>query len=170
MKAHQNPPALAVRTTALLLTLLYTSAHRMVALAQNTTTTSTAPATSPTPVPFSGAGTMEILVFPSNREGCLLSNGLWSISGTCGTFTATNSGSSFTLKTSSGNCQVSSTLFTCQNGVTPTTFTEIGGFLAFNGNDLFSADVIPSGVEEGAISAGIGPNNVITLNVLWEST
>jgi len=166
MKAYRIMPAMSSCTKALLLGLLGANG---IAMAQSTTTTSTAPTTSPTSVAFSGTGTMEVLVFPSNLEGCLLSNGLWSIAGTCGVFTATNSGSSFTLKTSSGNCQVSGGLFTCQNGVTPTVFTEITGFLAFNGNDLFSADVIPSGVEEGVISAGIAPNNVITLNVIWES-
>jgi len=161
MKAYQNIPSLRI----LLLVLL---GDVVAVLGANTTTTSTAP--TPTSTAFSGLGTLRPIVFPSSQEGCLLNNGLWSIAGTCGTYTATNSGSSFTLSTSSGNCEVLSGLFTCRSGATSTTFTEVNGFLAFNGNNLFTADVVPSGQNEETINAGVGPNNVIDLTVQWQST
>jgi ribonuclease T2 len=58
-----------------------------------------------------------------SQTGCLISAGTWYTSGTCATYTATGSGSGFTLKSSKGSCGISSSKFTCASSVTATVFT-----------------------------------------------
>jgi ribonuclease T2 len=58
-----------------------------------------------------------------SQTGCLISAGAWYASGTCATYTATASGSGFTLKSSKGSCGISGSEFSCASGVTATVFT-----------------------------------------------
>ncbi|KAH8914202.1 ribonuclease T2 [Atractiella rhizophila] len=89
----------------------------------------------------------------STGTGCVLSAGTWSTQ-TCATFTATASGSGFTLKSSKGNCGVSSGSFTCGSGVTATVFTFSGADLAYSGSTAFSANSVPSGTTQVTILSG----------------
>src|SRR5690625_4117478 len=52
---------------------------------------------------FSGSGNLEVTA-DGSKNGCLISNGAWYSSGTCATYTASPSGSGFTLTSSAGPC------------------------------------------------------------------
>lgn len=91
------------------------------------TTTTAATTTTTTAVPtgtgsFSGTGYLNAIT-SGTQNGCLISAGTWYTTGTCATYTATASGSGFTLKSSKGACGISSSSFTCGSSVTATIFT-----------------------------------------------
>ncbi len=86
-----------------------------------TTTTTTAPTGTTAPgTPFSGKGYLQVTEGGANN-GCIISGGTWYIGGTCATFTATASGTGFTLTSSKGNCAVQSTNLVCSSSVTTAT-------------------------------------------------
>lgn len=86
------------------------------------TKTTTTPGATGTSAPFSGTGYLEAYTSGSN-EGCLISAGTWYVGGTCATYTASTSGSGFTLSSSKGDCGVSDGTFSCGSSVSSSTFT-----------------------------------------------
>lgn len=113
----------------------------------STTTASSPTTTAPAPT-STGSGTAPTgkvfmnVVSNGATNGCLISTGKWLVGATCaGTwqshrredadgrsgYTVTNSGSSFTLATSKGPCQISSSTFVCGSGLSPTSFTVVRG-------------------------------------------
>ncbi|KAH8914203.1 ribonuclease T2 [Atractiella rhizophila] len=107
-----------------------------------------------------GSGKLQV----STGTGCVLSAGTWSVQ-TCATFTATASGDGFTLKSSKGQCGVSSGTFGCGSGVSGTVFTFGGANLQYDGSADFSADSIPSGSTQVEISTGTSGSQ--QFNIQW---
>ncbi|KAI0128237.1 ribonuclease T2-like protein [Hypoxylon sp. NC0597] len=143
----------------------------------STTTTSSTPTSttsggsSPTPTgSFSGKGYLNA-VTGGSQKGCIISSGAWYTSGTCATFTATSSGSGFTLKSSKGYCSVSGGALTCAadtSSADANVFTADGTSLAnSNGNDWY-ADSIPSGSTQGTVYSEKGSHGT-TLQIQWAS-
>ncbi|KAF2972757.1 hypothetical protein GQX73_g782 [Xylaria multiplex] len=119
-------------------------ALRLRALRLTTSPTSTATGT------FSGKGYLNAY-YNGNSDGCLITAGTWYTTGTCATYTATASGSGFTLASSKGNCGVVSGAFTCASGVSATVFTAVGGKLAYNGATTFYSTVVPTGSTQATV-------------------
>ncbi|TAQ89577.1 hypothetical protein B7494_g2080 [Chlorociboria aeruginascens] len=94
---------------------------------QSSTRTTTSGTSSPTGT-FSGSGYLNAITSGS-QDGCLISAGTWYTTGTCATYTASPSGSGFTLKSSKGSCGISNSEFTCASGVSATIFTWKYNFL-----------------------------------------
>lgn len=86
------------------------------------TATSGTPAPTGTGAPFSGKGFLQAYTSGANK-GCLIGAGTWYTTGTCAGYTATASGSGFTLKSSKGDCGIVNSIFTCAAGVAASTFT-----------------------------------------------
>ncbi|KAI0436166.1 ribonuclease T2-like protein [Xylaria telfairii] len=119
----------------------------------STKTTTTKTTTSPTSTAtgtFSGKGYLNAY-YNGNEDGCLIAAGTWYTTGTCATYTATASGSGFTLTSSKGNCGVVSGVFTCASGVTATVFNAVSGKLAYNGASTFYASVVPTGSTQATV-------------------
>ncbi|KAF7907735.1 uncharacterized protein EAF01_005321 [Botrytis porri] len=112
----------------------------------STTTTATAPGGTGS---FSGSGYLEAYVGSTNN-GCLISAGTWYTSGTCATYTATASGTGFTLKSSKGTCGISGSTFSCGSGVS-TVFGSSGGYLTYGGSSTFYATATPSGSTQATV-------------------
>ncbi|KAI0413453.1 ribonuclease T2-like protein [Xylaria grammica] len=112
----------------------------------STTTTATKTATGT----FSGKGYLNAY-YNGNADGCLITAGTWYTTGTCATYTATASGSGFTLASSKGNCGIVSGAFTCASGVSATVFNAVGGKLAYNGATTFYASVVPTGSTQATV-------------------
>ncbi|KAK4497358.1 hypothetical protein PRZ48_011809 [Zasmidium cellare] len=129
------------------------------------TTTTTAPGSGPTGS-FSGSGYLNV-VSGGSQNGCIISAGTWYTSGTCATFTASSSGSGFTLKSSKGNCGVSSGVFTCGSGVSSTVFTSSNGNLLYSGSSAFSTDSAPSGSTQAKVYSG--SSHATKFTITWES-
>ncbi|KAI0798902.1 ribonuclease-like protein T2 [Xylaria sp. FL0064] len=117
--------------------------------APTSTTTGSSPTSTPTGS-FSGSGYLNAY-YNGNEDGCLISAGTWYTTGTCATYTATASGSGFTLKSSKGNCGVVSGAFTCGSGVSATVFSASSEKLAYNGAFTFYASVVPTGSTQATI-------------------
>ncbi|KAI1881149.1 hypothetical protein JX265_001389 [Neoarthrinium moseri] len=115
---------------------------------------------------FSGSGTLNVYS-SGTQKGCLISAGTWYTSGTCATYTATASGSGFTLKSSKGNCGLSGGVFTCGSGVTSTVFTASGSSLMASGSTAFSADSTASGSTQVKVYSG--SSHSVKLTVQWAS-
>ncbi|KAL5345173.1 Ribonuclease T2 precursor (RNase T2) [Pseudogymnoascus australis] len=81
-----------------------------------------APAPTGTGGAFSGKGFLQAYTGGANK-GCLIGAGTWYTTGTCAGYTATASGSGFTLKSSKGDCGIVNSIFTCAAGVAASTFT-----------------------------------------------
>jgi len=120
-----------------------------------TTTTTTPPGTTPTTAPgtpFSGRGTLQVST-SGQSNGCIISGGTWYTTGTCAGFTATASGTGFTLTSSKGLCAVQNFRLVCASTVTAgTVFTSSGGQLAYNGSPAFYASSVPSGSTQAVVS------------------
>ncbi|KAL3423835.1 Ribonuclease T2 [Phlyctema vagabunda] len=130
------------------------------------TATKTTTATAPTSTgSFSGSGYLNAVTSGSST-GCLISAGTWYSSGTCATFTATASGSGFTLKSSKGNCGISGSTLTCASGVTATVFTSSGGYLAYGGSTKFYAAAVPSGSTQQTVSTS---SNSVAVTFSWQN-
>ncbi|KAH8599738.1 ribonuclease T2-like protein [Bisporella sp. PMI_857] len=128
--------------------------------------TTTAPTSTPTSgTGFSGSGYLNGYV-GTTQTGCLISAGTWYSTGTCATYTATASGSGFTLKSSKGNCAISSGTFSCASGLTATVFTASGGKLAYNGATTFYAAAIPSGTTQQTVYT---TSNSVSVAFQWQS-
>ncbi|KAK6538512.1 ribonuclease T2-like [Orbilia ellipsospora] len=111
--------------------------------------------------PFSGKGYMNV-----DKGGCLISTGKWYTKGTCATFTAAASGSGFTLKSSKGTCGIVSGQFQCGSGVSSTTFTTSGNYLANGNSSSFSASGDASGGSQVNILTSGGSTAV---KITWQS-
>ncbi|RWA10972.1 hypothetical protein EKO27_g4117 [Xylaria grammica] len=117
---------------------------RLRLLRLTTSPTSTATGT------FSGKGYLNAY-YNGNADGCLITAGTWYTTGTCATYTATASGSGFTLASSKGSCGIVSGAFTCASGVSATVFNAVGGKLAYNGATTFYASVVPTGSTQATV-------------------
>jgi len=131
---------------------------------QATTTTrasSAAPSATSTGPPFTGKG----FLYPADPTtgqrlgGFLISGGTYyAPGGTPAGYTSnsTTGLDSFTLATSKGACAVNATtnIFSCVNGGPTSTFTAIGGLLAFNGNTTFGSVAVPTGTVPQVVYAG----------------
>ncbi|KAF2664436.1 ribonuclease M [Microthyrium microscopicum] len=127
-----------------------------------TTTTSTAP--TGTGGAISGSGTINVLN-GSTQDGCVISAGTWYTTGTCATFTATPSGSGFTLTSSKGKCAISSGALTCASSVTTATvFTSSGGQIAYSGSTSFYAPAVASGSTQETIYT---TSKSVALKLVW---
>ncbi|KAE9370318.1 ribonuclease-like protein T2 [Stipitochalara longipes BDJ] len=134
-----------------------------------TSTTASSASSSPTggSGTFSGSGYLNGFTSGS-KTGCLISGGTWYTSGTCATYTATASGSGFTLKSSKGSCGISSSsTFTCGSGVTATVFTASGGYLSYGGSTTFYAAAVPSGSTQQTVYTA---SHSVSVNFQWQST
>ncbi|KAJ4392269.1 Ribonuclease T2 precursor (RNase T2) [Gnomoniopsis smithogilvyi] len=125
-----------------------TAAPTTTGTATSTKTTTTAAATGTGVV--SGTGYWNAN-YGGSVDGCLISAGTWYTTGTCATFTATASGSGFTLKTSKGSCGVVSGAISCASGVTASVFTTVNGLLAYNGATTFYTSVVPTGSTQATV-------------------
>ncbi|KAF2758254.1 ribonuclease M [Pseudovirgaria hyperparasitica] len=128
-----------------------------------TKTTSIGPA--PTGAPFSGKGYLNGNSGGS-QKGCIISAGTWYSSGTCATFTATSSGSGFTLSSSKGPCAIQSGTLTCASGTTATVFTSDNGKLASGGSSTFYADSVPSGSTQQKVYTS---SHATSLTITWQA-
>ncbi|CAD6591898.1 MAG: ribonuclease T2-like [Alectoria sarmentosa] len=155
-------------------TTTYTSADILAALqaprgvtaviqCENTRSTpTTAPGT-----PFSGKGSLQV-TFGGQANGCIISAGTWYIGGTCATFTATVSGSGFTLTSSKGKCAVQNADLVCASSVsTATVFTSSGGELAYDDSPSFYASSVPSGSVQATVSTATMAQ---PLTITWQSS
>ncbi|KAF2641272.1 ribonuclease M [Massarina eburnea CBS 473.64] len=132
-----------------------------------TTTVPTSGTPAPTGTPFSGKGYLNVNSGGS-QKGCIISAGTWYTSGTCASFTATVSGSGFTLTSSKGKCGVVSGVLTCGSSVsTATAFTNSDSKLAAGGNAAWSADSVASGSTQVSVYAGTEKSNA--LEIVWQS-
>ncbi|KAI0555600.1 ribonuclease T2-like protein [Xylaria curta] len=133
-----------------------------------TTSTTTKTGTSPTSTAtgtFSGKGYLNAY-YNGNQDGCLIAAGTWYTTGTCATYTATPSGSGFTLTSSKGNCGVVSGTFTCASGVSATVFNAVSGKLAYNGASTFYTNVVPTGSTQATVSTS---SNTYSVTFQWQS-
>ncbi|KZF24714.1 ribonuclease T2 [Xylona heveae TC161] len=133
------------------------------------TTTTTSAGTSPTGSPFSGKGYVNV-VNGGSQNGCLISAGVWYTSGTCATYTASSSGSGFTLSSSKGNCGVVSGSFTCGSSVSsPTVFTSSSSNqLTYSGSASWYASSVPSGSDQETVYSSSSGHSV-TVQLQWQS-
>ncbi|KAF6235470.1 hypothetical protein HO173_006153 [Letharia columbiana] len=135
-----------------------------------TTSTTTAPGTSPTSAPgtpFSGKGTLQV-TSGGQANGCIISAGTWYIGGTCAAFTATASGSGFTLTSSKGLCAIQNADLVCASSVsTATVFTSSAGELAYAENPAFYASSVPSGSVQATVSTATLAQG---LTITWKSS
>ncbi|KAI2471957.1 ribonuclease M [Annulohypoxylon bovei var. microspora] len=138
----------------------------------STPTTTTSGGSSPTATgTFSGKGYLNAVTGGSTK-GCLISSGAWYTTGTCATFTATSSGSGFTLKSSKGYCTVSSGSLTCAAATTSSdanVFAADGTNLANSAGNDWYADSVPSGSTQGTVYSAKGSHGT-TLQIQWAST
>ncbi|CAN6602711.1 ribonuclease T2-like [Trichomonascus vanleenenianus] len=94
------------------------------------------------------------------ENGCLISNGKWYTSGTCGTYTKKESQfGGIELRSSKGPCDVVDGAFTCGSGVTAGQFTTEGNYVLYGGEETWSADKVPSGTTQVPIKVGSGAVN-----------
>ncbi|EPS40167.1 hypothetical protein H072_6049 [Dactylellina haptotyla CBS 200.50] len=131
-----------------------------------TTTTTGGPTSTPTGGsgdPFSGKGYLNV-----DKGGCLISTGKWYTKGTCATYTATASGSGFTLKSSKGNCDIVSGEFQCGPTVSAGTFAASGGKLA-NGSatSFYTSGDANDGSQLSVFTTSDG--RTTTLTITWQS-
>lgn len=139
-----------------------------------THTTSGAAPTS-TSGPFSGKGFLNVRVSGASK-GCLISSGKWYVSGTCATYTAeavsgnapraADESSSFTLKSSKGDCGILDGAFACGSGVEKGEFSADGGQLLYEGSANFTADGVPAGTKQVSVYADDG--HTVVLDVQWQ--
>ncbi|KAK3901090.1 hypothetical protein C8A05DRAFT_35250 [Staphylotrichum tortipilum] len=128
-----------------------------------TTTTTSAAATG---TPLSGKGYLNV-VTGGTQTGCIISAGTWYTSGTCATFTATASGSGFTLTSSKGKCAISSNALTCASSVTTATvFSYDGTYLTYGGSSSFYATAVPSGTTQSTVYTS---SQSVSLKITWQA-
>ncbi|KAL5535666.1 hypothetical protein ACEPAF_3760 [Sanghuangporus sanghuang] len=131
------------------------------------TSTTTSSSTTPT---NSGSlpakATITALRSSGSSTGGLLSAGTWSTQ-TLATYTLSGSTDSFTMKSSKGNCGVSSGTLSCGNGVSSSSFSAVssGGnlLLVFEGSTSFSSDAIPTGTAQETVFTGSSHAQTFTL-------
>jgi ribonuclease T2 len=123
------------------------------------TATSSGAIATATATPYSGKGYLQAYTSGTNT-GCLISAGTWYTTGTCATYTATASGSGFTLTSSKGPCTIlSDNSFNCASGNTAAVFTAVNGLLAYAGSSAFYAAAVAAGSVQQKVyttSAAVG--------------
>ncbi|KAI1145856.1 ribonuclease T2-like protein [Nemania diffusa] len=130
-----------------------------------TATKTTTSATSTATGSFSGSGYLNAY-YNGAVDGCLISAGTWYTTGTCATYTASASGSGFTLSSSKGTCGVVSGALTCGSGVSATVFTAVSGKLAYNGASTFYASVVPTGSTQATVYTA---SKTYSVTFQWQS-
>ncbi|KAL8926558.1 MAG: hypothetical protein Q9208_002885 [Pyrenodesmia sp. 3 TL-2023] len=132
-----------------------------------TLTTATTAPPAPTPGnPFTGKGTLPV-TSSGTTNGCIISAGTWYTTGTCASFTATASGSGFTLTSSRGKCAVANDVLTCSSSITsPTVFSTSNGKLAYSGSTSFFTGSVPTGSTQAQVSVA---QQATTLTIGWRS-
>ncbi|KAL8718184.1 MAG: hypothetical protein Q9225_004646 [Loekoesia sp. 1 TL-2023] len=134
------------------------------------TTLSTATTAPPSPTPgnpFSGKGTLPVTT-GGTVDGCIISGGTWYTTGSCATFTATASGSGFTLTSSKGKCAVANNVLTCSSSVTaPTIFSTADGKLVYNGSSSFYTNSVPKGSTQASVSV---IQQATSLTIGWKAS
>ncbi|KAH6620881.1 ribonuclease T2-like protein [Chaetomium sp. MPI-SDFR-AT-0129] len=142
----------------------------------STTPTSTSkpstssPTSSPTGTPGgnvpSGSGYLNA-VTGGSQKGCIISAGTWYTSGTCATFTATPSGSGFTLSSSKGKCAIASGALTCSSSVSSATvFSYDGTHVTYSGSATFYSTAVPSGSTQATVYTA---SNSVSLQLTWQA-
>ncbi|KAI1435856.1 ribonuclease-like protein T2 [Xylaria sp. CBS 124048] len=116
---------------------------------------------------FSGKGFLNA-IFNGEQDGCLISAGKWFTSGTCATYTATPSGSGFTLKSSKGTCGITGDTFSCGSGISATIFNADGNNLALDGSSTFFAASAPTGQDQASVFTEDRSGDV-PVTFQWES-
>ena len=132
----------------------------------NTTTTGTGSPPTGTPGGSpSGKGTLKVKS-GSSTAGFIISSGKWyNGGGTAAGFTATPSGSSFTLSSSKGKCAVQNSALTCASTVTSATaFGYDGTYLTHDQSNTFYADSVPSGTTQGSVYTA---SKGVSLQISW---
>ncbi|KAK9420108.1 hypothetical protein SUNI508_06636 [Seiridium unicorne] len=114
---------------------------------------------------FSGTGYLNV-VSGGSQNGCLISDGNWYTTGTCATYTATASGTGFTLTSSKGNCGISTGVFSCSSSAASTEFTADGSDLQASGSALFSTDSVPTGSTQATVYTG--STHSVAMTIEWE--
>ncbi|KAI1828666.1 ribonuclease t2 [Xylaria intraflava] len=135
------------------------------------TTTTTPTKTTSGSVPTGTAGALSgkgyVKVQP---DGFLIRKGNWYRSaGTPATYTATpnNDGSSYTLDTSAGPCQVlSDASLSCASGLSASSFGYDGTYLTYNGLATFYATSSPSGQAKAVIYTS---KQAVSLQLYWQA-
>lgn len=133
-----------------------------------TTNTGTGPTGTSTPgAPFSGRGTLQVTT-GGKADGCIISGGTWYTTGTCATFTATASGSGFTLTSSKGKCGMVNNTLTCGTGVsTATVFANSNGNLAYDYSSTFYTNSVPTGSTQATVSTN---TQTVSLSITWKGS
>lgn len=130
-----------------------------------TLTTSTAASTA-TGTVLSGKGYLNV-VSGGSQNGCLISAGTWYTTGTCATFTATASGSGFTLASSKGKCAISNNALTCSSSVTTATvFAYDGTYLTYGGSSAFYTASVPTGSTQATVYI---TSKAVSLKITWQA-
>lgn len=133
------------------------------------TTTSATSTTKPTSTSTGGAlsGKGYVYVTQNGQQSnadCIISTGKWYHGGTCATYTASPSGSGFTLSTSKGPCSMTSSL-SCASGNTASVFQQAaGGLVTYAGQQTFFAASAPSGSQQVAIETG---SDALSVQLQW---
>ncbi|KAG9248957.1 ribonuclease-like protein T2 [Calycina marina] len=132
-----------------------------------TASTTSSPSSTPTAPAgsFAGSGYLNAYV-GSAVDGCLISAGTWYSTGTCATYTATTSGSGFTLTSSKGQCGISSGTFVCASGTAATVFTAVDGKLAYSEATTFYAAAAPVGTTQQTVYT---TSNSVAVTFGWQS-
>ncbi|KAK4035307.1 hypothetical protein C8A01DRAFT_38209 [Parachaetomium inaequale] len=130
-------------------------------------TTLTTATSTPTGGALSGKGYLNV-VTSGSQKGCIIGAGTWYTTGTCATFTATPSGSGFTLTSSKGKCAISSSnALTCSSSVTAATvFTYDGTNLNYSGSSSFYATSVPTGSTQATVYTA---SNTVSLKITWQA-
>ncbi|KAH8120043.1 RNase Gf29 [Phellopilus nigrolimitatus] len=131
-----------------------------------TTTTTSATSTPTNSGDLPAKATITASRVSGNLSGGLLSAGTWSTQ-TLATYTLSGNISSFTMKSSKGDCGISSGVFSCGSSVSVSTFSAVNSgndiLLAFNGSSAFSSDTVPSGTTQEAVYTGSSHDQDFTL-------
>ena len=148
---------------------------------QTRTTTRTAIPTSTDPPgqAFTGAGFLQVLM-DGSPKGCLISDGSWFTSGTCGTYHAEDDASDatdlsaddhmFTLTSSKGPCGFIDGSFKCGRSVGKQDIfhSAEGGLLALKTNTTFYAEKVPAHAQRAKLFSEQGDKE-IELEIEWQA-
>lgn len=133
------------------------------------------PTPSGTGIPFTGRGILNVNTGNVER-GCIISAGVWYVSGTCAKFTAIAVGAedeegrkTFTLSSTKGDCAVVKGRLTCASSVrTPSVFsTGKNGQLVYGNNATFFADAVPRGWKKATVYTE-PEGHQTQLSIVWQ--
>ncbi|KAJ7481046.1 RNase Gf29 [Mycena galericulata] len=141
-----------------------TTSTKTTSTTTTTTTTTTTGTTTGTPVPIPTTANIQ-----ASSGGGILTAGTLSTQ-TLATMHLTGTSSSFTMKSSKGNCGVSSGELVCGSSVSSTTFSAVssGGqlLLASGGSTAWSSDSLPSGSTVSSVFSGSSHADDYTLSIV----